>query len=691
MEQWRLYSSNILYGIFSRRGKQVYVKSLDFFNGRLGEEVPFSEQENARYRQISMLDIGLFFERLEDYEQLFSGEGKEEIHTSFGERYTRRNKTQYAQRDVKFPRDILVVNKTLAGVLCPNREAAWILIKDGFLDYTVLKEWRAYDGGEWRPFPVRYAGMFEVMTRDHIALSTDVYLPAGVEGKIPAMLVRTPYGKDLRPEVYFRYVQRGYAVIIQDVRGRNLSGGEFLPNYYEVQDGDDTLNWIAAQPFSNQKIGMTGGSYLGYVQWAAAASNNPYLCAILSVVCAGGAFTDVPRRGGCFTSGMLAWAFAVSEKKFNPELMVRDDWDQVLNIRPLSQVAAKALGYEIPFLNKWLEHKDCDEFWKRSDWQALSEQTKNLRVIPALIMSGWFDDNGMGTTQALELTREYPKGSRKVLLGPWMHSANTTYDIHGIPMGMEAVRYDIDFLFFQWIDHYLKGRENGIEKTAPVEYYTLGQNCWKQAQKWPVETAKDKIFYLGRDQKLLEKPEVTGKDSYLYDPENPAVHLVDMSENELEVPEDYTQEEKRRDVLTYSTREFQEDMTVTGDIQVNLFVSSDAPDTDFFVRITDVDENGRSIKLADGMLCARYRKGFEKPVFMEKGQVYPLQIKTTKISNTFFKGHRLRLTVTSSAQNFIFPNSNTREGFDSTVSVAAVNSIHYGEDYPAYIKLLTEQ
>ena len=143
------------------------------------------------------------------------------------------------------------------------------------------------------------------------------------------------------------YKRQGYAVVIQDVRGRNLSEGEWLPNYYEVEDGDDTLNWIAEQTWSSGSVGMVGGSYLGYVQWAAAASGNPHLKALISVVCAGSAFIDLPRRGGSFTSGMLAWAFAVSQKKFHPELMERDDWEEVLNIRPLKDLPEKALGLSL--------------------------------------------------------------------------------------------------------------------------------------------------------------------------------------------------------------------------------------------------------------------------------------------------------------------------------------------------------
>ena len=469
-----------------------------------------------------------------------------------------------------------------------------------------------------------------------------------------------------------------------------------MPNYTEVEDGDDTITWIANRPWCNKKVGMIGGSYLGYVQWAAAASGNPYLSAMVSIVCAGSAFMDLPRRGGCLTSGMLAWAFSVSQKKFKPELMERDDWEEVLNIRPLENIPEIALGYKVDFLDNWFKNPDYCKFWADSDWHARSKRT----VIPTLIMSGWFDDNGMGTTQALDIVKDFPVGKRKVILGPWQHSGNSRYDLHEVNLGKNALRFDIDLNFLKWFDLHLKGIENGIDKTAPVEYYTVGDNEWKTAENWPVpETEKVELFLdsngdantsYGDGKIVFEKPEEEKADEYEYDPNNPSIHIIDMSENEIEVPEDYTEEEKRDDMLCYTTDVLKEDFTITGDMDVELYVSSDAVDTDFIVRVTDVDENGKSIKLADGILSAKYRNGFEQPEFMEEGNVYKLNILTTKISNTFKKGHRIRVTITSSAKNFIFPNSNTKDGFNSETYVVANNKVHHGGRYSSKVTIRKE-
>lgn len=490
-------------------------------------------------------------------------------------------------------------------------------------------------------------------------------------------------------------------MVIQDVRGREDSTGEWKPQYYEVEDGDDTLNWIAEQSWSDGQAAMTGGSYLGYVQWAAAASGNPHLKAMLSSVCAGSPFVDVPRRGGCFNSGMLAWAFAMTEQRMRADLMVQDNWDEILDIRPIKDIPKKALGHEVPFLSRWLAHKDLDDYWKQSSWK----ERYAGHAVPALIMSGWFDDNGMGTTEALELVKDWPRGSWKAILGPWKHSGNADYDLHGVFLGEDALRYDIDYQCFLWLEHFLKGVENGIEKTASVEYFTVGDNEWKCGESWPLKETLCQNFYLdgeednqasgngsicGKGRLSRTKGERNGRDSYCYDPENPAIHIVDMSENELEVPEDYTEEEKRQDVLTYSTGVLEKPFTITGDIWAKLYVSCDCPDTDFVVRIMDVDEEGRAIKLADGVLCAKYRNGFESPEYMEPGEIYEINIRTTKISNTFVPGHRMHVTVTSSAKNFIFPNSNTKDSFDSEIRQKVQITVHYGKEYPSCIMVREE-
>jgi len=685
MSEWSFYISGILYGTFEEAENRVFYKWLDPLTSGFSGRTELDEEKSKALLAWTSLDFRQALCRVAEYERAFAGQPLD-VTTEAGDTYSLREPGLYAQRNKIYPTDLLFKERKLIAFIRPARESCALLVRGGFENDTILSIWREYSAKEILR-SVRFTGTFRVLTRDNINLATDVYLPEGAIEKLPAILVRTCYNKSANRHLYYRYVQRGYAVVIQDVRGRDESEGEFIPMYHEAEDGDDTLNWIAAQSWSNGKIGTIGGSYLGCVQWAMAAAGNPHLTAMVSIVTAGSAFVDFPRRGGLFDSGMLPWAFIMSERTFNPKLMARDDWDELLNTRPLEDIAPKALGKKVPFIDEWLAHADNDQFWQKNNWFRQS----GGRRIPALIMSGWFDDNGMGTTQALDLTQDYPAGMRKVILGPWNHSANTRYDIHGIPMGEQALRYDLDLIYLQWFDYHLRGRENGIDKKAPVEYFTLTENRWKTAAAWPPSVCRPYPLYLGKGGVLLDEPGEDGGDSYDYDPLNPAVHVVDLSENELEVPEDYTEEEKRADVLCYTTPPLETGVTVTGDINVELFVSSDAVDTDFIVRLTEVDENGRSIKYADGMLGAKYRDGFETPGYLEKGKVYKLTIRTTKISKLFKPGKRIRLTVTSSAKNFAFPNSNTKEGFNGTETVIARNTVRYGVQYPSRITLPVEK
>ncbi len=710
MEQWNFYFAGILYGKLYFGENRLEVRCLDEATALWGTRHPYGEEDDRYFAELCSRDISGFFGNLREYETK-AARRPADFMTENGEEYTARGENEYFQRRKKFPRDLFFADGKVYAVIMSGRDSCGVLVKRGMENRTPLASWEEiyplreteeYEPGEVRP--VKEMGTFFVVTRDGEKLASDVYLPGGgPEGeRVPAVLVRTPYGRKKGVRSYFRYVQRGYGVVIQDTRGREDSTGEWLPEYFEAEDGDDTLNWIAGQAWSDGSVAMTGGSYLGYVQWAAASGGNPHLKAMLSGVCAGSAFGDFPRRGGCFNSGIMAWAFAMSEQRMRGDLMVREDWDQVLDIRPLKELPQKALGHPVDFLSKWLDHEHMDDFWRKTDWKA------NYKggPVPALIMSGWFDDNGMGTTEALELVKSWPKGTWKTVLGPWKHSGNADYDIHGQFMGEDALRYDMDLLCMKWLEHFLKGAENGIEKTPAAEYYTLGENRWKTAEAWPPEHCRTVRLFLDGEENgaaagkgnrcgrgLLVPEEQScreGADGYVYDPEHPAVHLVDMSENELSVPEDYTEEEKRTDLLSYSTLPFKEPFVVTGDAEVRLFLSCDCPDTDVIVRITDVDENGRSVKLADGVLGAKYRNGFDHPEYMEPDGVYELSILTTKFSNAFLPGHRLRLTVTSGAKNFIFPNSNTEQGFDSRTKRKAAVLVRRGMGHSSYVEFKAE-
>lgn len=707
MVQWNFYFSGILYGKIWEEDQGLTWQKLLIKDGTWSEGCAYTEESDKELKTLCSRSILHFFREKAEYESKIASEPVSFI-TENGDEFTNRRGESYIQRNKTFPMDLFYDETGIYAVLMSGRDYTAVLVKKGQERRTVLADWekvypeKSEKDGEYQPgpvYPVELRGTFQVPTRDGELLATDVYLPnLEKEKTYPAVLVRTPYGKSNGKEKYYRYVQRGYAVVIQDTRGREDSTGEWIPQYFEVEDGDDTLNWIAAQEFSDGQVSMTGGSYLGYVQWAAAASGNPHLKAMLSSVCAGSAFVDNPRKGGCFMSGILAWAFAVSGQRMTSELMEQDNWDEIMDIRPIKDIPKRTLGYEVPFFSKWLSHTDMDDFWRQGNWSERYEG----HPVPALILSGWFDDDGMGTTEALDLVRDWPAGTWKTVLGPWKHSGNADYDLHGLSLGENALRYDLDVLCMMWLEHFLKDVENGVERTPAVEYYTIGENCWKSAQVWPPECTQTEVFYLAGEDAAGTKEACgngellrgdcfgasayeAGKNVYEYDPKNPSVHVIDVSENEMQVPGDYTEEEKRADVLSYSTPILKEPLTVTGDMNIKLYISCDCPDTDFVLRITDVDEYGKSVKLADAVISARYRNGFERPEYLTPGEIYEINVRTTKISNTFLPGHRMRLTATSSAKNLIFPNSNTRQGFDSEIIQKAEITVYHGGQYPSRI------
>ncbi len=698
MEQWNFYVSGILYDKFFQEDEKIMISKLDVYSGKWQEKTLFSESESENLKKICHRDILSFFKRKKDYEEkIFSG--AKQFQTSWNEQFQLKEHNVYIQRHKLYPMDLCFDQTGIYAVLMAARDMVCILVKNGYEKRTILKQWEDLTYSKVNVFPVQKPKIFDVQTKDHISLATDVYLPVNKnKSQFPTILVRTPYGKKQGYFQYWRFIQRGYAVVIQDVRGREESQGEWMPSYYEVEDANDTLNWIASQSWSDGCVGMIGASYLGYVQWAALCSQNVHLQAIVSFMCSGSAFVDIPRRGGCFNSGMLAWAFAMAQKTFLPENMTQD-WDYLMKIRPISKIPEVALGQPIDFLDRWLKHENMDDFWNTMDWEKRSGGYR----VPALIISGWFDDNGMGTTQALRLVKSWKPKTWKAIIGAWKHNGNAEYDLHHVYMGENALRYDIDLQCMLWLDRFVKGVHNGIEEGAPVEYYTLHENRWKTASTWPVSNHRVKLYLQDSDDKangntltcgsghLIEnQPFKNGWSMYCYDPDNPAKHIIDVSENELEVPENYIHEEKRKDVLTFSTDILNHPITITGDFKVKLYVSCDCPDTDIVVRICDVDPLGNSIKLADGVLDLKYRDGFEQPKFLQSDVVYPIEIQTTKISNTFQKGHRIRLTITSSAENFIFPNTNTKEGFNGIEKRKANIRIYWGAPYISYIEYIQD-
>lgn len=694
MEKFKLYYSGIHISDIFMDGNHVYYSEKDTGTGLFGEKKVMPDEEGKRYQENYLINPKFMGENLPEYNRIFLTD-KDEVETSWGDVYERyvEKEGMWARRNGIHPVDVLVLDSDVKGFVAISREMVSVLVKEGYESRTPVKYWT--EGPISKPeYLVEHRGTFMVEMRDGVKLATEVWLPRGIKGKVPAILIRTCYGRKRALHQHFRYVMRGYALVTQDTRGREDSEGKWLPMHYEVEDGDDTLNWIAAQEWSDGSVGTVGASYLGYVQWAAAASGNEHLKAMVSIVTAGSPFIDIPRKGGTLLSGTMAWAFAMIDKTFKPGNMVRDDWDEIMKIRPIKDVPKKVFGREVEFWTEWSSHEVEDGFWRKSNWYALRDKIK----APAMIISGWYDDNGMGTTEACQVVESYEGQNKKIVLGPWMHNANSRRIIHGVPFGNNCLRDDIDYLYQLWFDRHLKGIDNGVDKGSPVEYYAVGDNKWVSCSTWPPENSILTDMYItsggsantssGDGRLTFEKVVKEGMDNYKFDPDNPAPHIIDMSENEIGVPENYTDMEKREDVLVYTSDVLTEDITIAGDVYAEFFASSSARDTDWVVRLTDVDPDGNSIRLCDGVLRAKYREGFDKIALLKPDKIEKYVIKTSKIANTFKKGHRIRLQITSGAENYIFPNPNTGKNFfEDTESVAAFQKIYHGGKYESKIKL----
>ncbi|QTD42754.1 CocE/NonD family hydrolase [Sporosarcina sp. Te-1] len=693
MTIYHLYRSGIHDATIEWKDDLIYISERDVNRNNWNEKRVLNEEDAIRLHSFYHINPIIVFNQLAEFQEKLTTD-VQEVRLSNGFLYQRHEGEQdlWVQREQKFPLDILMIDQEPVAFIAPTRENCHVLVKAGYEAFTPVDQWKR----DVSPaqYGVKHIGSFRVKMRDGIHLATDVWLPEGADDAVPAIFIRTPYGKLMYEKMYTHFIQRGYGVVIQDTRGRQDSEGKWLPMSKELEDGDDSLNWIASNSWCDGNIGMIGASYGGYVQWAAAASGNPHLKALISIVTAGSAFIDIPRKGGALVSGMLAWAFAMAEQTFKPENMLRSDWNEVVKIRPLQDIPKIALGRDIPFWNEWMEHAHEDDFWGEVNW---SLHKKSIQA-PAMIVSGWYDDNGMGTTEALEIVSDYKPADKKVILGPWMHDANTTRDIQGVPLGNNALRYDLDYRFQQWFDCKLKGKELQLLDDQAVEYYITGENKWTHASSWPPKEVEwTKLYVAGDGQAtvshengtLVSSQKVQGDYvEYVYDPNNPAPHLIDISENEIGVPADYQEVEKRDDVLVYSSDPLLEPVTVVGDLVVKLFAWSSARDTDWIVRLTDVDASGRSIKLTDGVLRARYRNGFDHEELLEPGKVEEYTIRTAKLAHTFKKGHRIRFTITSSADQFIFPNHNTgHDPATDTETEIAIQRVYHTKEYPTHIEM----
>ncbi len=589
--------------------------------------------------------------------------------------------------------DVVTVDGEIIAFVCPNRNGMEMLVKEDFEKLTPLV---VYDDPllSKPEYGINDCGTYMVAMRDGVKLATDVYIPEGIEKgqKLPTILIRTCYDRNGKKEFLMRWVNKGYAVVNQDVRGRADSEGELVPFYHERDDGSDTIDWIIQQDWSDGFVGMWGASYLGYVVAAASTSGHPNLKAVVNEVNVGSPFTDTVRRGGTVCSWpLLSWTLAQSvgtRTDFSIFAGEAVNVEEAVDARPIKEIPRKIIGRNSGPWDLWSEHPEYDEFWDNCTY---SKRGGNV-TVPMFVISGWYDGDGPGVSETWRMLSEHDVPNRKIWLGPWEHNPNRARDLHGSGFSNDAVVYHYDVQVLRWFDRFLKGIDNGIEQEPRAAYYVVGENKWRTSNDWTPEEATVTKFYLasnghanssfGDGVLQTSRPGQQPEDEFTYNPKTP----FDFSGSRE--PELLNKLEFRNDILVYSSEMLREDLVIAGELSAEIFASSTGLDTDWVVTLSDVDEQGNSIFLSDYIMRAKYRNGFEAPELLTPGKVEKYHIFMQNIAHTFKKGHRIRFSITSSSKYVAFPNPNTgHHPYHDSEALIVKQSIFHNENCQSHVKL----
>ncbi len=549
----------------------------------------------------------------------------------------------------------------------------------------------------------------EIPMRDGVHIYADCYMPL-VDGKYPTIVVRTPYGVQ-RPGMHqtmVRLAQHGYAVILADVRGRYESEGQWEPFRDEARDGYDIIEWAAKQSFSNGKVGMQGGSYLGHNQWAAASQQPPSLEVIVPRVASTNIYANWLSMGGAFR---LSFNFGWGAVRMPYRIMLPQYWhtedfmpenlqyENILQHLPLSTMDQYGSGKKIGHYQDWLEHQSYDDYWKEISDEERFDQIQ----VPAYTMGGWFDIFVQGTVNGYvgmrnkggtELARE---GSR-MIIGPWGHGVSQSFG--GWDFGPDAlVDASQRELFF--FDLYLKGEKNALLDEKPVQIFYMGANKWRGEDDWPVPGMTYQKMFLSSgghansvrgDGKLaFTKPAIGGSDQYHYDPLQPVPTTGGNNccgTPTLSGPRDQRPLERREDVLVYTSEVLTESVTIAGVVEMILHASTDGPDTDWMIKLIDVQPDGYAFPVSEGILRARFKDGLDQMKLLTPNEVYEFTIEMMPTANVFLPGHRIRVDITSSSFPQFNRNPNTGEdlGKSATTRIAE-QTIFHGSERASYINL----
>ncbi len=548
-------------------------------------------------------------------------------------------------------------------------------------------------------FKVKCEFNVTIPMRDGVKLSADVYRPEA-EGKFPVLLTRTYYGKSTQDIFhqddagFIRYlVTRGYAVVVQDCRGRWDSEGDFYIEIYDAEDGFDTMNWCGTRPWSNGKIGTFGCSYSGCIQWYSAHLRNPYLkCMVPRDATSDPYFDGGFMRDGVY-QGWLNWALGDAGR--TSRNLRSADLRRALMTLPLDK-ADEYFGFNIPWWKDYFKHPTYDEYWKRTSVHNKFQEID----VPALNIGGWYSQSDiMGTIRnylgvAKKGRTEEGRRSQKLFIGPWSHCSSST-KVGEVDFG-EKAKVCFNELHLRWYDYWLKGIDTGIMSSPPIKIFLTGMNDWITATDWPLPESKFVPYYLhggGRANSLIGDgalspvaPSTEPQDHFTYDPSNPVPTGSDS--DRLGDSLDQRPIERRDDVLVFTSEPLQEDLLVVGPVKMTLYAASSAVDTDFTGVLVDVHPNDMAQMMTYGIVRARYRDSYEKPTHIETGKVYEFEIDLWATGHQFLKGHRIRVEVSSSYFPTFLPNTNTGNDIGTDIERRiARQTIYHDAKHPSAIVL----
>ena len=577
--------------------------------------------------------------------------------------------------------------------------------------------------------------------RDGIRLATDIYRPKG-DGKYPIVFSRTPYnfntwvdGKMTTRtlEEAYQAVSRGYAYVVQNERGRFFSEGEWDILGTPITDGYDALDWMSKQSWSSGKVGLIGCSSTAEWQMAVASQNHPALAGMVAQgfgagVGRVGKFMEQGNwyRGGAQQMLFTSWLYGTQHDKLAPRLplgieqkdlqriqkfydmgpeMPRVDWAKGLSHLPVQDIIKNAQGAD-GIYEKMAVRKPNDPAWFKG---GLYHDNMPMEV-PAYWFVSWYDVSSAPNIALFNHVRNAARSkeiadNQYLVIAPVLHCSYKRATENTI-VGERSVgdaRLNYDDLTWGWFDMLLKGEQNDFKSTQPrVRYYTMGSNKWQQATSFPLPNTEIKNFFLASAGKAntrngdgalsLTVPSKDAPDTFTYDPMNPVNSYggnVCCTGNAVQGGSfDQSQMELRNDILVYTSEQLKEGVEISGFIESTLFVSSTGLDTDVTIKLIDVYPDGKAYNLDETIQRLRYREGYDKEVFMEKGKVYKVDLTPMVTSNYFAAGHKIRIEVSSSNFPRFDRNLNTGgNNYDEPKGIVVENKIHHSKLYPSVIKL----